>query len=68
MQNVLPILAVLGGILMLFAFAMLVPLAFAYFGHDGALMAYDEAILLTFGCGLLLFLACRRYKRELQPR
>ena len=27
-----------------------------------------EAILITFGCGLLLFLACRRYKRELQPR
>ncbi len=68
MQNVLPVLAVLGGILMLFAFAMLVPLAFAYFGHDGALLAYDEAILITFGCGLLLFLACRRYKRELQPR
>jgi len=68
MQNVLPILAVLGGILMLFAFAMLVPLAFAYFGQDGALLAYDESILLTFGCGLLLFLACRRYKRELQPR
>jgi trk system potassium uptake protein TrkH len=68
MQNVLPVLAVLGGILMLFAVAMLVPLAFAYFGHDAGLVAYDEAILITFVSGLLLFLACRRYKRELQPR
>ena len=68
MQNVLPVLAMLGGILMMFAFTMLVPLGFAYFGHDAGLAAYDEAILITLGCGLLLFLACRRFKRELQPR
>jgi trk system potassium uptake protein len=68
MQSVLPILAVLGGILMLFAATMLVPLAFAFFGEDAALYSYDGAIAITFFCGLALFLFCRRYQRELQPR
>ena len=35
------------GVLMMFAAAMLVPLAFAYFGGDAALYAYDEAIVVT---------------------
>ena len=68
MQNILPVLAILGGIVMLFAAAMLVPLAFAFFGHDAALAAYDGAILITFFSGLVLFLAFRKFKRELQPR
>jgi len=68
MQSVLPVLAILGGILMVFAATMLVPLAFAFLGNDAALPAYDGAILLTMGCGLALFLTCRRFKRELQPR
>lgn len=68
MQSVLPVLAVLGGILMLFSAAMLVPLGFAFFGGDAALYAYDKAILTTFVVGLAMLLACRRFKRELQPR
>jgi trk system potassium uptake protein TrkH len=68
MQSVLPVLAILGGVLMLFALAMLVPLAFAYFGNDAALYAYDGAIVVTFAAGLVLFLIGRRNKRELQPR
>jgi trk system potassium uptake protein len=68
MQSVLPVLAILGGILMVFATTMLVPLAFAFFGGDAALYAYDGAILITLGCGLALFLSFKRFKRELQPR
>jgi trk system potassium uptake protein len=68
MQNVVPVLAVLGGILMLFAGAMLVPLAFAFLGGDAALWAYDGAIAITFVSGLAMFLLCRPYKRELQAR
>lgn len=68
MPSVLPILAILGGILMVFAATMLVPLAFAYFGGDAGLPAYDDAIAITFCAGLALFLAFRRYRRELQPR
>jgi trk system potassium uptake protein len=67
-QSVFPVLAILGGILMLFAVAMLLPLAFAFFGHDAALYSYDGAIAITFFSGLALFLLCRPYKRELQPR
>jgi trk system potassium uptake protein len=68
MQSVLPVFAVLGGILMLFAAAMGVPLAFAFFGGDAALAAYDGAIVITFGVGLALFMAGRKARRELQPR
>jgi trk system potassium uptake protein TrkH len=68
MQSILPVLTVLGGILMLFALAMLVPLSFAFFGGDAAVYAYDGAIVITLVCGLLLFVIGRRNKRELQPR
>ncbi len=68
MQSLLPVLAVLGGVLMLFAGTMLVPLAFAFFGGDPALPAYDSAILVTFFSGLALFLLGRRSRRELLPR
>jgi trk system potassium uptake protein TrkH len=66
--GLLPVLAVLGGILMLFALAMLVPLAFSFVGGDAALYAYDGAIVVTFAVGALVFLLCRPHRRELQPR
>jgi trk system potassium uptake protein len=63
-----PVFAVLGGVLMLFSLAMLVPLAFAYFGNDPALIAYDEALLITAAIGALLMWGCRHPRRELLPR
>mgnify|MGYP003487421973 FL=1 len=68
MQSLLPVLAVLGGVLMVFAATMLVPLAFAFLGGDTALLAYDGAIVITFAAGLALFPLGRHHKRELQPR
>jgi len=69
MKHYLPVFAVLGGVLMLFALTMAVPLAFAWLGHDAGLAAYLNAIAVTFTCGALLFFACRgRAGRELQPR
>ena len=68
MNQFLPVFGVLGGVLMLFAMTMLVPLAFAFFGNDAALYAYDGAIAITFGCGALLFMGLRRWRRELQAR
>ena len=54
---------------MLFALTMAVPLAFAWVGQDPALAAYDDAILLTVGCGAALFFGFgKRGRRELQPR
>lgn len=68
MTSLLPLLPILGIVIGLFALAMLVPLAFAFFGDDAALLAYDEAILITAVFGLLLWWFTRRHKRELQPR
>ena len=68
MRYYFPVFAVLGGVLMLFSMAMLVPLAFAWFGGDVGLSAYDEALAITFTCGALLYFICRRERRELRPR
>jgi trk system potassium uptake protein TrkH len=69
MLHFAPVFAVLGGVLMIFALTMVVPLAFAWLGADAALPAYDGAIAITFACGALLFFGLRkRASRELQPR
>jgi trk system potassium uptake protein TrkH len=68
MTSLLPLLPILGVVIALFAIAMLVPLAFAFFGSDAALYAYDGAIAITAGFGLVLWWATRRFRRELQPR
>ena len=47
---------------------MLIPLALAYWIDDGARWVFQESILITIGCGLLMWLVTRRYKRELQIR
>ncbi len=67
-RSLFPVLNVLGAIIVMFAITMVVPLAFAFFGRDAALPAYDNAILITLLSGGLLFVATRRFKRELQPR
>lgn len=68
MHRVLPILHVLGLVILVFSFTMLLPLAVAFIGEDAALHAYDEAFLITFGSGLLMWLFTRHKKRELQIR
>ena len=69
MKYYLPVLAVMGGVLMLFALTMLVPLGFALGGQDAALPVYGLAMAVTMGCGALAFFGCRqRARRELQPR
>ncbi len=69
MKHYLPVLAVMGGVLMLFALTMSVPLGFALVGHDAALPVYGQAMLFTLACGALAFFGCRhRGRRELQPR
>lgn len=64
----LPVLNVLGYVVMMFAGAMLVPLAFAVVGEDGAERGYYIAALITVGCGALLILATQWCRRELQIR
>lgn len=68
MQSVLPVAGILGVIVMFFAGAMLVPLGVALFGDETAARSYHAAIAATFCSGLLMWLAARRFRRELQPR
>ena len=51
MKYYFPVFAVLGGVLMLFALTMLVPLAFAWVGNDAALHAYGRSIGITLAAG-----------------
>jgi trk system potassium uptake protein TrkH len=64
----LPVVALVGRMVLLFALLLLVPLAFALFGDDEAKPAFVTAASATAVCGLLLSLVTRRFRRELQPR
>jgi len=59
---------VLGKMILAFGFTMLVPLCLSLWTNDGARSAFDQAILVTAGAGLVLWLATRRYRREMQVR
>ncbi len=66
MSRVLPIIHVLGLVVLIFAFALLLPVAVALYFDDAAQTAYDEAFVITFFSGLFMWLATRHKKRELQ--
>jgi trk system potassium uptake protein len=68
MSNSLAVVALVGRMVVLFSLLMAVPLAFALTAHDPAENAFLIAIGVSFGAGLLLSLATRRFRRELQPR
>ncbi|HQS99814.1 MAG: potassium transporter Trk [Hydrogenophilales bacterium 16-64-46] len=68
MSAILPVLHIFSKVLMLFAFAFLLPLGVSIALDDGAQLAYDEAILITFFSGMALWLISRRGKRELHTR
>ena len=67
-MGLMPIVALVGRLVVLFALLMGVPLAFALVGGDGAEEAFVLSAAFTLGCGLLMGLASRRSRRELQPR
>ena len=53
---------------MMFAATMLVPLAFALIGDDGAQRSFNIALFATAGSALVLILATRPFTRELHAR
>ena len=67
-DRLFPILHVLGMVIAVFGLSMLLPLAISEWSDDAAQSAYDEAVLVTLGCGILLWLAGRHWKRELKAR
>jgi trk system potassium uptake protein TrkH len=67
-RSLLPIVNILGAAVAVFAVTMLAPLVVAFALDEGALVAYDTAFLITFVSGAVLWLATRRFRRELLPR
>ncbi len=67
-MGLLPVIALVGRVVVLFALLMGVPLAFALTHHDDAEEAFVLAAAITLACGLLMSLSMRRFRRELQPR
>jgi trk system potassium uptake protein TrkH len=67
-MGLLAVVALVGRMVVLFALLTLVPLAFAWFNHDGAQSAFITATLVTFAVGVAMSLATRAFRRELQPR
>ncbi len=64
----LPVAHVFSLVLMVFAATMLAPLVLAIWGLDAALRAFVESAFATFFIGAILWLATRRFKRELKTR
>ncbi|HUX30766.1 MAG TPA: TrkH family potassium uptake protein [Thiobacillus sp.] len=68
MHRLAPLLHVLGPVILIFSFAMLAPLATAFFAHDAAQHAFDESFVVTLAAGFVLWLVGRRWQRELKVR
>ena len=64
----LPVAHVFSLVLMVFAGTMLAPLVLAVWGLDPALASFVVSAFATFVIGALLWMATRRYKRELKTR
>ncbi|WP_230970183.1 TrkH family potassium uptake protein [Nitrogeniibacter aestuarii] len=68
MRSYYPVISAFGLILMIFGLLMGFPLTVSFFMHDGATTAYDEALVVTFVVGLLLWALTRRSDRKLRTR
>jgi trk system potassium uptake protein TrkH len=64
----LPVAHVFAMVMMVFAVTMLAPLIMAIWGLDPALWSFVISSFATFTLGALLWLATRRFKRELKTR
>ena len=67
-MGIAAVIALIGRMVVLFALLMGVPLAFSLVQGDAATGAFVQAMGITAACGLVLSLATRRFRRELQPR
>jgi trk system potassium uptake protein TrkH len=67
-MGALAVVALVGRMVALFALLMVVPLGFALAVQDPAEGHFLLSTAVTFGAGLVMSLATRRFRRELQPR
>jgi trk system potassium uptake protein TrkH len=68
MSSPLAVVGLVGRMVVLFALLMGVPLAFSLVGRDAAGQAFVVGTVVTFAAGMLMSLATRRFRRELQAR
>lgn len=68
MNRLFRVANVLGKMILVFGFAMLVPLFWSVWMNDGAQTVFGKSVLITIGGGLILWLSTFGYKRELQTR
>ena len=68
MSRIAPILHVFALVVLVFSFAMLLPLLVAVFDHEPAIAAFRDGFFATFCTGALLWLATRHRRRELRVR
>ena len=62
------VLNVLSVVIMLFALCMAFPLGFAVFLDDGTRLVFGQSMLITAGAGVVLRVATKGRRRELQTR
>jgi trk system potassium uptake protein TrkH len=67
-EIILPVAHVFALVMMVFAATMLAPLVMAVWGLDPALSSFVISAFATFFLGALLWLATRRFRRELKTR
>ncbi|MDX9699045.1 MAG: potassium transporter TrkG [Rhodocyclaceae bacterium] len=67
MRSYFPVLNSLGLIVMIFGLLMAFPLGVSLYLNDGADLAYDRAILITFLAGFVLWVLTRGKRRDLRP-
>ncbi|MEG0003662.1 MAG: potassium transporter TrkG [Comamonas sp.] len=68
MRDLFPVLRVLGMLLVMFALAMLLPLAVSWQQHESIWRVYPLSIAVAAIVGMVLWLGLNRFRRELQPR
>lgn len=66
MNRLFTVVNVLGKMILVFGLTMFIPLGVALWVDDGAQPVFEESIVITFSSGLVMWLATRRYHRELQ--
>src|SRR4051812_37280591 len=68
MPWIIPTLPVLGLVAMAMSLSYLLPLAVSLWMGDGAAQVFATALGVNFAVGLFLWVATRRFRRELQLR
>ena len=68
MNRLFAVLNVLGKMILIFGLTMIIPLGLAEWNDDGARVVFEESIVITMCCGVIVWLVTLRYRRELQTK